>query len=138
MTSFMDVPIALIIWSFDDNQKLLTSIFFVLQERLLKDKKQIPPNLVMWKTNILVTTVRFGVLIGTLDDGVTNVAIPSSKNHIVLVSTYISDHNAHVRNEEYSQVPIRRAWSFKLFWQKNLLWLKRILYQPNLLINHQF
>ena len=53
---------------------------------LSKDKRQIPPNLVMLKMNIRVTTVRFGVPIGTLDVGVTNVAIPLSNNLIALVS----------------------------------------------------
>ena len=53
---------------------------------LSKVKRQIPPNLVMPKMYIRATTVRFGVLIGTLDVGVTNVAIPLLNNLTVLVS----------------------------------------------------
>ena len=69
-------------------QVKLEKIYYccILQVMLSKDKRPIPPNLVMPKMYIRVTTVRFGVPIGTLDVGVTNVAIPLSNNLIALVS----------------------------------------------------
>ena len=52
------------------------------QEKLSRVKKRILLNLGMKKTFFREITPQFGVHIGTLDVGDTNVAIPLSNNHI--------------------------------------------------------